>query len=50
MTGNEDKYTIAMFAFTNGLVETPEELVDDEHPSQFKPFNHCGYLQYCGGT
>ncbi|KAK3020545.1 hypothetical protein RJ639_047457 [Escallonia herrerae] len=48
MRGTEDKYTIALFSFMSGMVETPEELVDNQHPLQFKPFNHYGYLRYCG--
>jgi isopenicillin N synthase-like dioxygenase len=49
MKGYEDKYTIALFAFASGMIETAEELVDDEHPLQFKPFNHYAYLHFCGG-
>ncbi|KAK3010868.1 hypothetical protein RJ639_012086 [Escallonia herrerae] len=48
MRGTEDKYTIALFSFMSGMVETPEELVDNQHPLRFKPFNHYGYLRYCG--
>ncbi|KAK2984899.1 hypothetical protein RJ640_008664, partial [Escallonia rubra] len=48
MRGTQDKYTIALFSFMSGMVETPEELVDNQHPLRFKPFNHYGYLRYCG--
>ncbi|KAA8541851.1 hypothetical protein F0562_023003 [Nyssa sinensis] len=48
MSGNDTKYTIGMFAFVSETVQTPEELVDDEHPLQFKPFDQFAYLQYCG--
>lgn len=28
------------------MLHTPEELVDDEHPLQFKDFDHLGYLRF----
>ncbi|GMH03719.1 hypothetical protein Nepgr_005558 [Nepenthes gracilis] len=44
MTEKTARYSIVLFAFSNDLVITPEELVDDEHPLRFKPFDHFGFL------
>ncbi|XP_052183086.1 deoxypodophyllotoxin synthase-like [Diospyros lotus] len=44
---NATKYSIGLFAFANGIVEVPQELVDDERPLRFKPFDHYSFLHYC---
>lgn len=46
MNGKESRYSIAQFSFLEGIIETPEELVDEEHPLQFKPFDHLKYLDF----
>ncbi|KAI3756815.1 hypothetical protein L1987_56638 [Smallanthus sonchifolius] len=46
MNGQEDRYSIALFKFKNGTVEIPEELIDDEHPPRFKPFDHFKFLEF----
>lgn len=28
------------------MIQTPEELVDEEHPLQFEDFDHLGYMQF----
>lgn len=28
------------------MVQTPEELVDEEHPLQFEDFDHLGYMNF----
>lgn len=43
--GNEPKYTTPVSTYVPGIVETPEEFVDEEHPLQFKPFSHSGFLR-----
>jgi hypothetical protein len=47
-TGNEIKarYSMAQFAFSNGEIRVPEELVDEEHPLRYKPFDHPGLLLF----
>ncbi|XP_027159001.1 probable 2-oxoglutarate-dependent dioxygenase AOP1 isoform X1 [Coffea eugenioides] len=40
------RYSIAQFAFCKKLVETPTELVDDEHPLLYKPFDSLGFLGF----
>ncbi|CAN0858505.1 Probable 2-oxoglutarate-dependent dioxygenase AOP1.2 [Linum grandiflorum] len=46
MTGREARYSVAVFtAFKGGYtVEAPEELVDEEHPLLYKPFDHLDFL------
>ncbi|KAJ0007113.1 hypothetical protein Pint_29974 [Pistacia integerrima] len=46
MGGNEDIYSIGLFTFHVGTINIPEKLVDDEHPLQYKPFNHLDYVNY----
>ncbi|KAL2458717.1 2-oxoglutarate (2OG) and Fe(II)-dependent oxygenase superfamily protein [Forsythia ovata] len=46
MNGRETRYTIALFSFLSCIVEVPEELVDDEHPLEFKPFVHVDLLKF----
>ncbi|PIA65340.1 hypothetical protein AQUCO_00100664v1 [Aquilegia coerulea] len=43
MTGDEERYSMALFSHSKGIVETPEEMVDEEHPLLYKPFSHSAY-------
>ncbi|XP_027119042.1 deoxypodophyllotoxin synthase isoform X1 [Coffea arabica] len=40
MPAEEPRYSIGLFCYTHGIVEAPKELVDEQHPLLFKPFNH----------
>lgn len=42
------RYSIAQFSFMEDslMVETPKELVDDDHPLLFNSFNHLDYLKF----
>ncbi|KAJ6711750.1 2-OXOGLUTARATE (2OG) AND FE(II)-DEPENDENT OXYGENASE SUPERFAMILY PROTEIN [Salix purpurea] len=42
----EDRYALGLFTFLDGVVQVPEELVDDEHPLQYKPFEHQKLLDF----
>ncbi|KAJ4718233.1 2-oxoglutarate-dependent dioxygenase [Melia azedarach] len=44
--GPEVRYALGLFSFLTGIIQTPEELVDEEHPLQYKPFDHPGVLQF----
>ncbi|KAB1214331.1 putative 2-oxoglutarate-dependent dioxygenase AOP1 [Morella rubra] len=41
---DESRYTIGLFAFQDGTIHLPEELVDEEHPLKYKPFNGLEFL------
>ncbi|OWM82296.1 probable 2-oxoglutarate-dependent dioxygenase AOP1 [Punica granatum] len=45
--GNKSpRYSVGLFTFHSGMIHIPQELVDDEHPLQFKSFEHYGLLRY----
>ncbi|XP_027935258.1 2-oxoglutarate-dependent dioxygenase AOP3-like [Vigna unguiculata] len=46
MNGNETRYSLGLFAFSKGILKVPEELIDEEHPVQYKPFHHLGLLNF----
>ncbi|MBA0695756.1 hypothetical protein Goari_002358, partial [Gossypium aridum] len=46
MSGNIDRYSLGLFAFNNGTIQVPEELVDDLHPLKYSTFDHLGLLRY----
>ncbi|KAI3970349.1 hypothetical protein MKX01_023996 [Papaver californicum] len=48
MKGEKDRYSYSQFSTPNELVyvETPKELVDEDHPLLFRPFKFLDYLRY----
>ncbi|KAG9141087.1 hypothetical protein Leryth_001595 [Lithospermum erythrorhizon] len=40
------RFSIAQFSFVEGIVETPEEFIDEEHPLQYKSFDHIEFLRF----
>ncbi|KAL7162383.1 hypothetical protein ACSBR2_042798 [Camellia fascicularis] len=46
VNSDKDKYSLAQFSVMKGMVKAPKELVDHEHPSQFKPFDHIEFLEF----
>ncbi|RVW28962.1 putative 2-oxoglutarate-dependent dioxygenase AOP1.2 [Vitis vinifera] len=48
MAGEVLTIRLGLFSTINGMIKVPEELVDDHHPLQFKPFDHTGLLHFLG--
>ncbi|XP_014516224.1 probable 2-oxoglutarate-dependent dioxygenase AOP1 [Vigna radiata var. radiata] len=48
MSGNVARYSAGLFSIPKGgsIIKAPEELVDEEHPLLFKPFDHVEFLKY----
>ncbi|KAL0425789.1 UNVERIFIED_CONTAM: putative 2-oxoglutarate-dependent dioxygenase AOP1 [Sesamum radiatum] len=46
MKGDKPRYSLALFSYNHGITHIPEELVDTEHPLQFKPFDSYGLLRF----
>ncbi|KAL5758109.1 hypothetical protein ACOSP7_020720 [Xanthoceras sorbifolium] len=43
MNVNDERYTLELFEFQKEEISVPDELVDDEQPLKYKPFNHLDY-------
>ncbi|KAL5072615.1 hypothetical protein RYX36_011599 [Vicia faba] len=48
MSGNEARYSTALFSIFKGgsIIKAPEELVDEEHPLLFMPYDHVEFRKY----
>ncbi|KAJ0006680.1 hypothetical protein Pint_30626 [Pistacia integerrima] len=46
MNGKKPRYSVGLFTYNEGIINIPEELADDQHPLQFKPFDHFGLLRF----
>lgn len=46
MSADEIRYSLGFFSFHKGTIRTPEELVDDQHPLRYNPFEHDGLLRF----
>ncbi|KAG6726805.1 hypothetical protein I3843_02G084700 [Carya illinoinensis] len=42
---NEERYSLGTFAFHEGTIHVPEELIDEKHPLQYNPFNNNEYAK-----
>ncbi|KAI4379437.1 hypothetical protein MLD38_005738 [Melastoma candidum] len=45
MAGDETRYSTGFFSSVKGTVESPDELVDDQHPALYKPFDQDGLVR-----
>ncbi|CAH1422742.1 unnamed protein product [Lactuca virosa] len=46
MQGNQERYSLGQFTFIRGLdIQIPQKLIDEDHPPQFKDFDHYNYNQ-----
>ncbi|KAI3826589.1 hypothetical protein L1987_00637 [Smallanthus sonchifolius] len=51
MQQNKDRYSLVLSSFVKDLkIEVPQELVDEDHPLQFKAFDHYEYIKYVSDT
>jgi len=46
ISGKKERYSMGLFSLGGKVVETQEELVDEEHPRKYKPFDHYEYLRF----
>ncbi|XP_015881544.4 2-oxoglutarate-dependent dioxygenase AOP2 [Ziziphus jujuba] len=46
VSGNEGRHSLALFNFNNGVIQVPEEMVDDEHPLLYNSFDHNEYIHF----
>ncbi|XP_059312976.1 2-oxoglutarate-dependent dioxygenase AOP2-like [Lycium ferocissimum] len=46
LKGDKQRYTLALFTFNKGITDIPDELVDETHPLQYKPFDNFGLAWY----
>ncbi|XP_047333484.1 probable 2-oxoglutarate-dependent dioxygenase AOP1 [Impatiens glandulifera] len=48
MTGNEARYSLGLFSFPNQgyVIKAAEELVDEDHPLLYKPYDHVEFLSF----
>ncbi|XP_030968569.1 probable 2-oxoglutarate-dependent dioxygenase AOP1 [Quercus lobata] len=46
MNTKEMRFSTALFAFSTGMIQIPEELVDDQNPLRFKSFDHQKFLRF----
>ncbi|CAK9324613.1 unnamed protein product [Citrullus colocynthis] len=44
--GSKERYSTALFSYHKGIIDIPQELVDEQHPLRFHSFNHYGLLGY----
>ncbi|XP_057772950.1 probable 2-oxoglutarate-dependent dioxygenase AOP1 [Salvia miltiorrhiza] len=45
--GSEERYSLGLFTFIRDVkIQVPEELVDEDHPLQFKPFDHYKFIHF----
>ncbi|KAK7349160.1 hypothetical protein VNO77_06305 [Canavalia gladiata] len=42
----KERYSMGLFSFGSKMVQTQEELVDEEHRRRYKPFDHYEYLRF----
>ncbi|KAL8544455.1 hypothetical protein ACS0TY_004852 [Phlomoides rotata] len=48
MSGDEARYSIGLFSITKPgcIIKAPDEMVDDEHPLLFKPFDPHKFFEF----
>ncbi|XP_030531734.1 2-oxoglutarate-dependent dioxygenase AOP3-like [Rhodamnia argentea] len=46
MKASTTRYTLALFSFLSGMVQVPRELVDENHPLKYNPFDNVGLISF----
>ncbi|CAK9174661.1 unnamed protein product [Ilex paraguariensis] len=48
MSGNKARYSVGLFSIPKPgcIIKAPEELVDEDHPLLFKPFDYAEYIRF----
>uniref|UniRef100_A0A2P2MPC6 Fe2OG dioxygenase domain-containing protein n=1 Tax=Rhizophora mucronata TaxID=61149 RepID=A0A2P2MPC6_RHIMU len=46
MRGKEERFSVGLFSYQRGTIQVPKELIDEEHPLRFKPFDHFEFMRY----
>ncbi|KAF8020683.1 hypothetical protein BT93_G1191 [Corymbia citriodora subsp. variegata] len=47
---NQVGYSLATFSYVMGMIEMPEEFIDEAYPRQYKPFIHMDFLCFYDST
>ena len=46
LSENDVRHSLGLFSFRVGETHTQKELIDEDHPLQYKPLNNMEYTQY----
>ncbi|XP_030525661.1 2-oxoglutarate-dependent dioxygenase AOP3-like [Rhodamnia argentea] len=46
MKASTTRYTLGLFSFLSGMVQVPQELIDENHPLKYKPFDNVGMIHF----
>ncbi|KAJ0074978.1 hypothetical protein Patl1_34353 [Pistacia atlantica] len=50
MSGNNTRFSLGLLMFHKVVLQVPDELIDEEHPLRYKPFNHLEYRKSVTGN
>ncbi|KAK7255300.1 hypothetical protein RIF29_28707 [Crotalaria pallida] len=48
INAKKERYSMGLFSIGSKVYEAQEELIDEEHPRCYKPFDHYEYLRFIG--
>ncbi|KAJ1392152.1 Oxoglutarate/iron-dependent dioxygenase [Sesbania bispinosa] len=43
----KERYSMGLFSLGGKMVQTQQELIDEDHPIRYKPFDHYEYISFC---